>query len=111
MTIKIIKVFKDSEEKLRFWLTSKIAKVTDIGKYNLYLYGVIVLIGENNCFASRRLRVRVPLAPFWFCSIMENVDRYFNSYVTHLLSYQDFGSNPDKVVSNAPIAQMARAAD
>lgn len=26
-------------------------------------YGVIVLIGENNCFASRRLRVQVPLAP------------------------------------------------
>ena len=37
MIIKIIIVFKDSKEKLRLWLTLKIAKVTDIEKYNLYL--------------------------------------------------------------------------
>ena len=36
--VEIIIVFKDSEEKLRLWLTLKIAKVTDIEKYNLYLY-------------------------------------------------------------------------
>ena len=46
MIIKIIIVFKDSKEKLRLWLTLKIAKVTDIEKYNLYLYRTITQLGE-----------------------------------------------------------------
>ena len=46
MIIKIIIVFKDSKEKLRLWLTLKIAKVTDIEKYNLYLYRTITQFGE-----------------------------------------------------------------
>ena len=48
MIIKIIIVFKDSKEKLRLWLTLKIAKVTDIEKYNLYLYTDLTQLGE--CF-------------------------------------------------------------
>ena len=46
MIIKIIIVFKDSKEKLRLWLTLKIAKVTDIEKYNLYLYRTITQFGK-----------------------------------------------------------------
>ena len=60
--VKIIIVFKDSKEKLRLWLTLKIAKVTDIEKYNLYLYGAIAQ-WESICLASRGSRVQIPLAP------------------------------------------------
>lgn len=55
--IKIIIVFKDSKEKLRLWLTLKIAKVTDIEKYNLYLIPT-QLSWESVCLTNRRSQVR-----------------------------------------------------
>ena len=63
MIIKIIIVFKDSKEKLRLWLTLKIAKVTDIEKYNLYLYSTVAQLGEQ-LVEVRCALVRIQYSPF-----------------------------------------------